>query len=124
MLVGVQAAQVLPAGLADPIEAIRPDWHLWADALAGVVEASDVEAAGEYHPRASLVAGGLVEVVGADDVGLQNAVEAVLVGDAGQVNGGIDAVHGSSDRLQVTNIGGDQLLAWAWSTEWGDVQQA
>jgi hypothetical protein len=46
------------------------------------------------------------------------------VGDAGQVNGGIDAVHGRSDRLQVTNIGGDQLLARPRRTEWGDVQQA
>jgi hypothetical protein len=40
------------------------------------------------------------------------------------VNGGIDAVHGRSDRLQVTNIGGDQLLARPRRTEWGDVQQA
>jgi hypothetical protein len=90
--------------------------------FAGVIEACDVEAAGEHHPRAALRAGGLVDVVGADDVGLQDAVEAVLVGDASQVNGGIDIVHGLRDRLQVTNIGGDQLLARLRSTEWGDVQ--
>src|SRR5919201_1406507 len=123
MLVGVQAAQVLPAGLADPIEAVRPDRHLRADALAGVVEASDVEAAGEHHPRATLLAGGLVDVVSADDVGLQDAAEAVLLGDASQVNGCIDAVHGRSDRLQVTNICGEQLLARPRSAELGNVQQ-
>jgi hypothetical protein len=80
-----------------------------------------VEAAGEHDPRAALLAGSLVDVVGADEVGLQGAVEAVLVGDASQVNGGIDAVHGRSDCLPVTNIGGHQLLARPRSTEWGDV---
>jgi hypothetical protein len=40
------------------------------------------------------------------------------------VNGGIDAFHGRSDRLQVPNIGGDQLLARPRSAERGDVQQA
>jgi hypothetical protein len=124
MLVRVQAAKVLPTSLADPIEAVRPYRHLGADALASVIKASDVEAAGQHHPRAALLAGGLVDVVGADDVGLQDAVEAVLVGDASQVHGGIDTVHGRSDRLQVTNIGGDQLLARPRSTEWGNVQQA
>ena len=124
MLVGIQAAKVLPTSLADPIEAVGPDRQLWADALASVVEACDVEAAGEHDPSAALLASGLVDVVGADDVGLQDAVEAVLVGDASQVNGGIDIVHGLRDRLQVTNIGGEQLLARPRSTERGNVQQA
>jgi hypothetical protein len=90
----------------------------------GVIEARHVRAAGEHHPRAALLASGLVDVVGAHDIGLQDAVEAVLVGDASQVNSGIDAFHGLSDRLQVTNIGRDQLLARLRSAERGNVQQA
>src|ERR1043165_8888406 len=124
MLVGIQPAEVLPAGLAAPIEAVRPDRHLRANALAGVVEASDVQAAGEHHPNAALLAGSLEDVVGASDVRLQDAVEAVLVGNPSQVNGSIDAVHGRSDRLQLTNIGGDQLLAGTRITDRGSVQEA
>ena len=39
-------------------------------------------------------------------------------------HGGIDALHSRSDRVQVTNIHGEQLLARARSAERSNVQQA
>src|SRR6266511_123522 len=44
VLVGVQAAEVLRERLAEAVEGIRARWHVWADALAGEVEAGDVVA--------------------------------------------------------------------------------
>jgi hypothetical protein len=124
VLVGVQAPKVLPARLADSIEAVRPDRRLRADALGCVVEAGDVQAAGNHNPRTALAAGRLEDVEGPSDVGLQDALEGVLVGNARQVNDPIDIGHGRTDRGQVANIGGDEFLTGVGGSERDAIEQA
>jgi hypothetical protein len=121
-----------PAGSASPpppepnpdsIEAVGPYRHLWADAIVGAVEASGVKAAGEHDVTAPLTAGSLEEVVGSDQFGLHGAVEGVLMRNAGQVNRRVDVGHGGSDCGEITNVGGNWLLARAGGAEWSDIEQ-
>jgi hypothetical protein len=56
------------------------------------------------------VASRLKDVEGPNDVGLQDALEGVLVGNAGQVDDPIDPGHGRTDRNQVTDVSSDELL--------------
>lgn len=50
------------------------------------VKAGDMVRAGEHHALDAVLSGGLIDVEGADDVGLQNLFEGTLGGDAAQVH--------------------------------------
>ena len=111
VLVGVQAAEVLGERLAEAVIGVGAGWHVGADVLAGGVQAGDVVAAGQHDPLGVLAAGGLEEVVGAEDVDVEGAVEAVLVGDAGQMDDPIDVGGRLDDGGQVAEVGADELFA-------------
>jgi hypothetical protein len=70
------------------------------------------------------VARSFKDVEGPNDVGLQDALEGVLVGNARQVNDPIDIGHGRTDRGQVANIGGDEFLTGVGGSERDAIEQA
>jgi len=121
VLVGVRTPEVLSARLADSVEAVRPYRRRRADALGCIVEAGDVKAAGKHNPSAALAASCLKGVEGPDDVGLRDALEGVLLGNARQVNDRVDIGRGCIDCGQVANISGDEFLTGVGGSERGEI---
>ena len=82
-----------------------------------------MKAAGKHDVTAPLTAGSLEEVAGSDQFGLHGAVEGALMRNAGQVHRRVDVGHCGSDCGEITNVGGNQLLARAGGAEWSDIKQ-
>jgi hypothetical protein len=81
-------------------------------------------AAGQHDPLDAQAAGGLQDVVGADHVDVQDALEAVLVGNAGQMDDRVDVGGGLDHGSQVADIGADELFALLGGSQGRDVEQA
>ena len=67
--------------------------------------------AGKHHAAHPVDAGGLVQVVHADDVGLQDRRPGLLGGHATQVHHGVDADHHGLDSSRIGQVGGDNFFA-------------
>ena len=84
--VEVEARQVLAEGLAQAVVAVGPHRLARRDHLVLAIEAGDVVRAREHDPPHAVPARRLVEVVHADDVGLQDRLERPLHRDAAEVD--------------------------------------
>src|SRR3546814_15105457 len=67
MLVGIERAEALAEQLAEAVTGIRLRHGLDADLGRALMEAHDVIGGGENHPLDALLAGGLEQVVAADE---------------------------------------------------------
>ena len=94
MFVGVVPAEGLAESLADAVAAVRAWWDGVVDPRGATVEADHVVGAGEHDPLHALAAGGLEQVVAADDVRLQHRAPVGLDGLAAEMD---DPVHAGAD---------------------------
>ena len=89
--VEVEARQVLAERLAQAVVAVGPHRIAGANDLVLAIEAGDVVRAREHDPADAVLARRFVEVVHADDVGLQDRLERSLDRDAAEVDDRLDA---------------------------------
>src|SRR3546814_19068164 len=96
MLVGIERAEAFAKQLAEAVTGIRLRHGLDADLGRALMEAHDVIGGGENHPLDALFAGGLEQVVAADDVGVEDGLprpfdrEATQMPDATNRKGGVE----------------------------------
>ena len=83
------------------------------DGFALAVKTGDMVRTGKHHTFDAVLAGGLVEVVHAKNIGLQNGMKRPFNRDAAQVNNGIHAAHHGIDRCGIGQVGQHDLLGRA-----------
>ena len=93
------------------------------DGLALPVEADDMVGAGEDDPLDAVLARRLVEVVGADDVGLQDRLERPLHRIAAEMDDRVDVRHHRFHRGRIGEVRLEHFLAIGGGAEIGDVRQ-
>ena len=80
------------------------------DGFALAVKAGDMVGAGKHHALDAVFAGGLVEVVHAQNIGLQDGMKRPFDRDATQVNNGVHAAHHGIDRCDIRQVGQHDFL--------------
>ena len=88
------------------------------------VEAGHVVGAGEHHPLHPLLARGFIQVVGANDVGLQDGRPGLLGGDPAQVHHRVHLAQQLQHGVGVFQPGRLQFFAFGSGTQVGHVGQA
>ncbi|MNH18656.1 hypothetical protein D3C79_783680 [compost metagenome] len=109
----VERGQVFAIGLRQPVVAVRPARGVRIHLLALGVETGDMVGAGEYHALDPVLAGGFVDMEGADDVGLQDLFEGVFGGNPAQVHDGIHVLGQCQYAGLVCQVAGDDFLMLA-----------
>src|SRR5439155_6089424 len=97
--------------LADAVIAVGTVGYCRVDALGGRVEAHGVDRAGIDDALDAAAPRRLEDIVGADDVGLEDSLEAVLDADRAEMNDGAGALGQALDRRRVGEIGEPDRLA-------------
>src|SRR6202012_1642373 len=82
--VEIELREVFAERLADAVVAVRPRRHLWIDHFALAVETRHMVRAREHDAPDALLASRFVEVVDADDVGLQDRLPRPLDRDTAE----------------------------------------
>src|SRR3546814_19801402 len=89
---------------------IRLRHGLDADLGRALMEAHDVIGGGENHPLDALFAGGLEQVVAADDVGVEDGLPGTFDREATQMHDAIDAGAELIDCCGIGTIGRDEEI--------------
>ena len=110
VLVRVEGTDRLTECLAHAVAAVRAHRDVDPDGLAARIEADGVHTARvDYALRAGLP-GRLHDVIGAHDVGAQNAFPGPLARDSTHVDHGLDTVDRGAHCVEVREVGGDESL--------------
>ena len=110
VLLGIERAERFAERLADAVAAVRAHRHIDADALVARIEADGVIGGGEYHALDAGAAGGLEQIVSADDIGLQDRVPRAFDRVAAEMHDAVDAGDDFLDRGEVGEIGGHEIF--------------
>ena len=124
MAVEVQLREVFAERLRQAVQAIGLGRRAGGNHLVLAVEAGHVVRAREHHAAHARLARGLVQVVGADDVGRQDRLPRLLGGDAAHVHDGVDAVQQRQHGAGVGQVGPHHLFGRRGGAQVDGVRQA
>ena len=110
MFLGIERAERFAERLADAVTAVRAHRHIDADALVARIEADGVIGGGEYHALDAGAAGGLEQIVSADDIGLQDHVPRAFDRVAAEMHDAVDAGDDFLDRGEIGKIGRHEIF--------------
>ena len=122
--VKIEARQVFAKSLADAIQAVRPRRRIGRDGFALAVKAGDMVRAGEHHPFDAVFACRFVQVVQAQNVGLQDRPKRAFDRHPTQVNNRLHALHHHIHRGGISQIGQQHFFARAGRATINAVGQA
>ena len=109
--VKVHAREVFTKRLAHPVHAVRPGRVRWGNGVALAVKARYMVGAGKHHALHALLARGFVEVVNAQNIGLQNGAKRPFNRHAAHVHNGLAPGNGLLYGLCVGQIGQHHFFA-------------
>ncbi len=103
-LVVIERGHLLAEALGDAVETVglQLSGVIQMDVL--LVESDGVAGSGEENAWTLLLAGGFVEIVEADDVGVQDLGEALLTRDAAQMQHTVAAGNQGADSLEIAQV--------------------
>nr|GEU28088.1 hypothetical protein [Tanacetum cinerariifolium] len=109
----VIAGQLLAEAFTDAIKTVRPGGRGGVDVVGVAIKTHGVVGAGEDDALRALLVRGLVQVGGADDIGLDDVFKRVFGGDAAEVQHRFHAFEQAHDGGLVGQVALDDLLAFA-----------
>src|SRR5260221_1608113 len=115
--VEIEAREILAEAFAHAVEPVRAYRVVGIDALRLLVETDDVVGAREDHALHAVAPHRFIKVEDADDVRLQDRIEAGLEGDAAEVRHGIHALDQAQHRGLVRKLALHYLFAGAGVAE-------
>lgn len=120
--VEVKPGKILAEALADAVQAVRPTGSHVVKRLADAVESGHMIGACEDDAADARLSCPLVQIVGAEDVGLRQPVEIGFDGDRAKVQDRIAATRKFLDGLPVGEVAPDHFLAIVGRAKIGDIR--
>ncbi len=120
----VQARQILAKRLAHAIQAVRARRVVGVNRFRLTVKARHMVGTGKHDTAHTVLARRFVQVIDAQNVGLQDRAERPLHRNAAQVDDGIHALHHGVDRRRVGQISQHDFFVHAGNAKLHPIRQA